>query len=126
MDELQHTETRGVEHDRAAWDHGLAGLLAEGDSAEPGSSRPLRCVSSGYLDHGRSCTLSVPSDVAGGAWRRELERSRERADRFFRFAWRGEVWLAYGLGNGCVRGVYCPSHSAQRDERAFAAVLQAA
>jgi hypothetical protein len=38
-------------------------------------------------------------------------------DQFFRFMWRGAEWLAYGLRDGRVRGVYCPEHNAQRSER---------
>ena len=55
------------------------------------------------------------------AWRRELDRRRVRADRFFHFAWQDGVWLAYGLKDGRVRGVYCPAHSAERDERSLVA-----
>ncbi len=78
--------------------------------------RPLRCVSSGYLSDGCSCRSSIPASVVTAAWGGERERSGAHADRFFHFAWRGDVWLAYGLKNGRVRGVYCPSHSAERDE----------
>ncbi len=44
----------------------------------------------------------------------------DRGDRFFRFAWRGGAWLAFGLSGGCVRGVYCPAHSAQRERARIA------
>ncbi|HEX3512238.1 MAG TPA: hypothetical protein VHT27_14195 [Solirubrobacteraceae bacterium] len=77
--------------------------------------RLLRCVSSGYLTHGCSCEAQVPAEVVVAAW--ERERAERRGDRFFRFAWRGEAWLAYGLRNGRVRGVYCPEHRAEREER---------
>jgi hypothetical protein len=80
-------------------------------------ARPLRCVSSGYLSDGCSCEASIPASVAIVAWRQELERAGARGDRFFRFASHGGVWLAYGLRDGRVRGVYCPSHSAERDVR---------
>jgi hypothetical protein len=80
--------------------------------------RPLRCVSSGYLSDGCSCRSSIPARVVAAAWTQELERGGVRGDRLFRFAWHG-VWLAYGLRDGRVRGVYCPSHSAERDERSF-------
>jgi hypothetical protein len=36
---------------------------------------------------------------------------------FFHFQWRGERWLGYGLPDGEVRGVYCPTHRAQREQR---------
>jgi hypothetical protein len=77
--------------------------------------RPLRCVSSGYLTDGCSCRSSIPASVVTAAWGGERERSGAHGDRFFHFPWRGDVWLAYGLKNGRVRGVYCPSHSAERD-----------
>jgi hypothetical protein len=80
---------------------------------------PLRCVSSGYLSGGCSCRSSIPAGVVSTAWGIELARGGARGDRFFRIAWRGGVWLAYGLRDGGVRGVYCPSHSAERDERSF-------
>jgi hypothetical protein len=80
-------------------------------------ARPLRCVSSGYLSDGCSCEASIPASVVTAAWAQELKRAGARGDRFFRFAWHGGVWLAYGLQDGRVRGVYCPSHSAERDER---------
>ncbi|HZL48916.1 MAG TPA: hypothetical protein VFC30_07865 [Solirubrobacteraceae bacterium] len=56
--------------------------------------------------------------MATVAW--GVERKQGGADdgRFFHFAWRGEVWLGYGQQDGRVRGVYCPSHTAERDERA--------
>jgi hypothetical protein len=78
--------------------------------------RPLRCVSSGYLADDCSCSARVPAAVAIAAWHRELERGRPH-DGFFNFAWRGGVWLAYGLPDGLVRGVYCPAHRAEREQR---------
>jgi hypothetical protein len=76
----------------------------------------LRCVHSDYLADGESCAASVPARVATGAWQRErLERLLQ--DGFFRFQWRGEVWLGYGLSDGAVRGVYCAEHNAERSER---------
>jgi hypothetical protein len=57
--------------------------------------------------------------VVTAAWGVEHERGGAHGDRFFHFAWRGDVWLAYGLRDGRVRGVYCPSHSSERDERSF-------
>jgi hypothetical protein len=74
----------------------------------------LRCVSSGYLADGCSCQATVPARVVSAAWARELERAPAREDQFFRFAWHDGQWLAYGLRDGRVRGVYCPEHSAQR------------
>ena len=78
--------------------------------------RPLRCVSSGYLTDGCSCSARVPAAAAIAAWQRELERGRRR-DGFFHFSWHGGVWLAYGLPGGQVRGVYCPAHRSEREQR---------
>ena len=77
---------------------------------------PLRCVSSGYLSDGCSCRLRIPATVVIAAWRVELERGDARDECFFYFAWHGDVWLAYGLRGGQVRGVYCPKHRAEREE----------
>ncbi len=74
----------------------------------------------GYPANGCPCGSSIPEDVVTAAWRRELEEG-ERADRFFEFAWEDEVWLAYGLKDGGVRGVHCPPHRAERAERAYVA-----
>lgn len=81
----------------------------------------LRCVFTGDPANGCSCKSSIPEDVVTAAWRCELERSGVRADQFFRFTWQNDVWLAYGLMDGRVRGVHCPPHRAERDERAFVA-----
>jgi hypothetical protein len=77
----------------------------------------LRCVASGYLAEDCSCDHTIPAGVVIAAWARELER--EGGERFFHFAWHDGVWLGYGLEDGLVRGLYCPSHSAARDERSF-------
>jgi len=79
--------------------------------------RLLRCVSSGYLSDGCSCQQTVPGSVASAAWARQLEHTPAVEDQFFRFMWRDSEWLAYGLRDGGVRGVYCPEHNAQRTER---------
>ncbi len=110
----------------ADWDRAFAHVVAELESRESHRaaqepSEVLRCVSSGYLDGGCSCPASVPADVAAAAWHGELARGEERDDRFFRFTWQGETWRGYGLRDGCIRGVYCPAHSAERDRRALAA-----
>lgn len=89
----------------------------------PGASvleLPLRCVSSGQLD-GCSCRSRIAKDVVLRAWSRELEASGESEARFFHFIADDGVWMAYGLADGDVRGVYCPSHNSQRAERSRAA-----
>jgi hypothetical protein len=79
--------------------------------------RPLRCVWTNHPSHDRCCQERIPAAVVIAAWQRELERGDTRGDRFFHFAWSGGVWLAFGLLDGGVRGVYCPGHSAARDAR---------
>jgi hypothetical protein len=86
------------------------------ESPEPSVASSLRCVWTGYLQGAVSCRSCVPERVVLAAWRRELQRGAPK-DRFFRFTWQDSVWLAYGVKDGRVRGVYCPSHSADRDER---------
>jgi hypothetical protein len=85
------------------------------------TEQPLRCVWSGSADV-FCCHSTVPEAVVKKAWRAELEAGGEREDRFFHFIWQGGVWLAYGLRNGRVRGVYCPSHNSERAERSHAAL----
>lgn len=79
--------------------------------------RPMRCVSSGYMSGGCSCRAVIPAGVVEAAWARELEQAAAGENRFFHFAWQGEVWLAFGLADGQIRGVYCPTHRAERDAR---------
>jgi hypothetical protein len=77
---------------------------------------PLQCVWTRHPTNDHRCHARVSARKVAGAWRRELELGGVRAD-FFRFRWRGEEWLAYGLPDGEVRGVYCPAHRAQREQR---------
>lgn len=77
---------------------------------------PLQCVWTSQPDHDRCCRSWTPARVVAAAWSRELELGRVHGG-FFHFAWRGEAWLAYGLPDGTVRGVYCPVHRAEREER---------
>jgi hypothetical protein len=81
--------------------------------------RPLECVWSS-LD-GCSCGASIPTDAVARAWARELDATGELGDRFFHFIWEGGVWVAYGLADGEVRGVHCPSHNSERAGRSHAA-----
>jgi hypothetical protein len=84
----------------------------------PREDSQLRCVSSGYLSGGCSCHSTVPAAVVDAAWARETAYGGSADDRFFHFACEGEVWLAFGLADGSIRGVYCPTHRAERDARA--------
>jgi hypothetical protein len=69
------------------------------------------------MSDGCSCQATVPAGVVTEAWQQELRRVGAREDRFFTFAWNGGQWLAFGLRDGSVRGVYCPEHSARRAQR---------
>jgi hypothetical protein len=80
----------------------------------------LRCVWTGDPASGCSCTSSVPEGVVTAAWRHELEQDDVLADRFFHFTWQNDVWLAYGLVDGGIRGVHCPLHRAEREQRTAA------
>jgi len=91
------------------------------DVQTSGVRTELRCVWTGDPASGCSCASSIPEDVVTAAWRHELERDDVLADRFFRFAWQNDVWLAYGLVDGGIRGVHCPPHRAEREQRATAA-----
>ncbi len=82
---------------------------------------PLRCVSSDPRD-GCSCKGRIPRAVVEQAWCRELATSGDHEGRFFHLIHEGGVWQAYGLGDGQVRGVYCPSHNSQRAARSRAAL----
>jgi hypothetical protein len=81
-----------------------------------GKDRPLSCVSSGYMSGGGSCPHTIPAGVVEAAWAAELGRT-DRGSSFFYLRWRGQVWLAFGLADGQIRGVYCPTHRAERDAR---------
>ena len=82
---------------------------------------PMGCVWTGYRSNGCPCAARIPADVVAAAWRSELEREDVHVDRFFRLTWQDGVWLAYGLKEGGVRGVYCPSHGVEREEHSFVA-----
>jgi hypothetical protein len=87
-----------------------------------GTLSTLKCMSSGYLHGGRRCECSVPEHVVQAAWRRELARGAGDSEGFFRLTWRDGQWLGFGMRDGSVRGVYCPAHAADRDQRAFSAI----
>jgi hypothetical protein len=115
---MQATNLATVERSCGAAQPAEAGSAIAGRrmAREHTVDRLLRCVSSGYLSDGCSCRATIPASVVGAAWASELERN-DREDRFFRFVWKDGVWLAFGLRDGLVRGVYCPEHSAERAER---------
>jgi hypothetical protein len=87
------------------------------EASSPTAGETLQCVGAhNFQEDGRSCGACVPLAVMRAAWKRELDRGRS-GDGFFHFAWRDQVWLGFGLEDGEVRGVYCPVHRAQREER---------
>ncbi len=77
---------------------------------------PMKCVWSGYPDYNRDCRSRIPASVVVKAWHREIQ-VKGTVEGFFYFSWRSGVWLAYGLEDGSVRGVYCPTHCVDRDTR---------
>ena len=77
--------------------------------------RPLKCVASRHLAGGCSCGAFVPAAVAEAAWARTQALLEEPLDGFFNFTWQGEAWLAFGLAGREVRGVFCPTHRAERE-----------
>lgn len=116
MEVLQALQAHG-----SAIERKLAGADARfGEVAE----LPLRCVWSGSVD-GCSCNARIGRAVVSEAWRRELEASGDDEPRFFHFIAEGGVWMAYGLSDGEVRGVYCPGHNSERAERSRAALCSA-
>jgi hypothetical protein len=86
---------------------------------------PLRCVWSDARDD-CSCQSRIPRAVVELAWQRELAASGDRQGRFFHLIHDGGVWHAYGIDNGEVRGVYCPSHNSQRAARLRATICEPA
>ncbi|HTR88707.1 MAG TPA: hypothetical protein VMG62_01195 [Solirubrobacteraceae bacterium] len=94
--------------------HGQAPMTTLADSSRL-LGESVRCVWRSRDHDGRSCGQRVPLEVMRAAWRRELSKGRRGG--FFHFAWRGEVWLGYGTAGGDVRGVYCPRHRAEREQR---------
>jgi hypothetical protein len=109
-----------LEGDGPMFELAVGGRAVDREFAAVVSELPLRCVSSGSLN-GCSCRSQIAKDVVAQAWARELDASGDREARFFHFISDGGVWMAYGLADGDVRGVYCPSHNSQRAERSRAA-----
>jgi hypothetical protein len=80
------------------------------------AEEPLKCVWSGFPNYDRSCRSRIPASVVVKAWHREMHL-KGTEEGFFYFSWRSGVWLAYGLRDGGVRGVYCPTHCSERNLR---------
>jgi hypothetical protein len=77
----------------------------------------LKCVWSGHgAEDIEGCTTRIPAAVVAKAWRGEMELGG-MVEGFFHFSWRNGVWLAYGVQDGSVRGVYCPTHCSERAAR---------
>jgi hypothetical protein len=89
--------------------------LTEIQSSEA-STEPMKCVWSGHPHYDRDCRARIPASVVVKAWHREMGLGGA-VEGFFNFTWRHGVWLAYGLSDGGVRGVYCPTHCSERDSR---------
>ena len=92
----------------------VIGMNRLAEARERREDRPLKCVASGHLTGGCSCRATVPACVAEAAWDR-AQGLGEGLDGFFRFAWRDEAWLGFGVAGGEVRGVFCPTHRAERE-----------
>jgi hypothetical protein len=76
----------------------------------------MKCVWSGYPAYERDCRSRIPAGVVVRAWQRERQL-KGTEEGFFYFSWRSGVWLAFGVKDGNVRGVYCPTHCSERDAR---------
>lgn len=90
--------------------------LAVVSPATGAGAEPLKCVWSGYPRYERDCRSRIPMSVVERAWRRE-KQLEGTVEGFFYFEWRNGVWLGFGLPDGGVRGVYCPTHCSERDSR---------
>jgi hypothetical protein len=80
------------------------------------AEEPLKCVWSGHPHYNRDCRSRIPASVVIKAWQREMQ-IKGTLEGFFHFSWRSGVWLAFGLKDGRVRGVYCPTHCSERESR---------
>jgi hypothetical protein len=94
-------------------DAGQPGIVLQ---MQPGLERSLRCASSGGVAGGCSCPATIPAHVVASAWERQRARGEAPEEGFFRFAWQGELWLAFVQTDG-IRGVCCPAHLAAREAR---------
>src|SRR5438132_5554952 len=114
----QHADAATLQHTGALGDRGNAERVVH----IGGAVRTFQCLSTGYLSGGHRCECVIPEAVVGEAWKRELERGWTHGEAFFRLTWDNEQWLGYGQPDGSVRGIYCPTHAAERDHRAFATI----
>jgi hypothetical protein len=89
------------------------------EGRERAGEEQLKCVWSGYPDYNRECRSRIPASVVIKAWHREIQL-KGAVEGFYYFTWRHGRWLAYGLRDGGVRGVYCPTHCTDRDSRGTA------
>jgi hypothetical protein len=80
----------------------------------------MKCVWSGYPRLERDCRSRIPASAVIKAWQRE-SHLKDMTEGFFQFSWRNGVWLAYGMPDGRVGGVYCPTHCSERAARGSAA-----
>jgi hypothetical protein len=76
----------------------------------------MKCVWSGYPAYERDCRSRIPASVVVKAWQRERQLQGTE-EGFFYFSWRSGIWLAFGVQDGSVRGVYCPTHCSERNAR---------
>lgn len=109
-----------VRGDGSVFEWGAGEPAIDGVLAAVSPEPSLKCVSSGSPD-GCSCRSQIAKGTVAQAWARELEAGGDEQARFFHFVADGGVWMAYGLADGDVRGVYCPAHNSQRAERSHAA-----
>ena len=108
---------RSTGADAASDTSSLPGTLGSaGTRTQKIQPESLRCVWTSDPTNSFTCWSSIPEDVVIAAWRRELAVGPP-ADRFFELSWQEDVWLAYGLKTGAVRGVHCSQHRTEREER---------
>jgi hypothetical protein len=121
---MSAVQTGGIEQELGESEFAsIVSELLRRDALERGARAESHCVWSSK--DGCCCHETIPTEAVTAAWQRELDAGAEREDRFFHFIYEGGVWLAYGLANGEVRGVYCPSHNTQRAERSHASICAA-
>lgn len=96
--------------------HAPESPVGPGDGTAGGAGELVKCVWSGYPNYDDPCRSRIPIAVVVEAWEREMTLNGT-LEGFFHISWSDGVWLAYGLRDGGVRGVYCPDHRSERDAR---------